>query len=215
MIYQTENLNNLYEALVKAQGEMDGAVKDSTNPHRKSSYASLESHINASRPFLVKNGLCVLQRVISQEGKYYLVTRLAHQSGQHIENSFELKTATNDMQGLGAAITYARRYAYSSLICQITMDDDDGEEDRKKKEEEEKKLKEEEDKKLKEEEEKQKMQPLTPQQIAEIEKLVQQDERLENRLSEILGACNLSEVSSLPRKYFHKCIKALNEELNK
>ena len=54
----SEALNEIFDALSKAQGEMEGAKKDSTNPHFKSKYADLESVVDACRIPFAKHGLC-------------------------------------------------------------------------------------------------------------------------------------------------------------
>ena len=122
-------INELMSALAKAQAEMRIAGKDSNNPYFKSKYADLASIVAASRPFLTKNGLCVMQQLLlNEEGKRMLVTILGHSSGQYVTSRLLLLTAKEDIQSLGSAITYMRRYAYASLVGVIADDeDDDGE----------------------------------------------------------------------------------------
>src|SRR5690606_13851005 len=57
---------------------------------------------------------------------YYIRTVLGHSSGQWISSTFRLIVGKNDMQGLGSAITYARRYAISALVGVVDTEDDDG-----------------------------------------------------------------------------------------
>lgn len=118
--------SKLYEALSKAQAEIKPAVLDMTNPHFKSKYASLTSILEAIREPLAKNNLCVLQQVESIDESYWITTILAHSSGQEISNSFRLIVNKNDMQGLGSAITYGRRYGISALLGVVDTEDDDG-----------------------------------------------------------------------------------------
>jgi hypothetical protein len=126
---KSAELNELFAALAKAQSEMRVAGKDSNNPFFKSKYADLASVVAASRPVLTKNGLCVMQSIhVSEQGQRTLVTILGHSSGQYISSTVEIKPLKEDMQSLGSAITYMRRYSYASLVGVIADDeDDDGE----------------------------------------------------------------------------------------
>lgn len=124
---QSEIINELAAALSKAQGEMQAAIKDKVNPFFKSSYADLGSVWDAARPVLSKYGLCVMQTTELQADKTIMVTTLAHTSGQWVKSFLPLNPAKNDSQGVGAAITYLRRYSLSALVGVVCDDDDDGE----------------------------------------------------------------------------------------
>lgn len=127
--YESTELADLFAALAKAQLEMNVANTEHTNPYYKSKYADLTSVVVASRPFLAKNGLSVMQRVISNdEGKIKLFTRLCHASGQWIESNIPIVPLKPDIQSLGAYLTYLRRYMYASIVGVVVADeDDDGE----------------------------------------------------------------------------------------
>jgi hypothetical protein len=58
---QSETIIKLAEAMSKAQAEMGGAVKDSSNPFFKSSYADLTSVIKAIKEPFANNGLSFVQ----------------------------------------------------------------------------------------------------------------------------------------------------------
>lgn len=120
-------MKELYSALVKAQSQIRGAVKDSLNPHFRNKYADLGSVWDACREALHKNGLAVIQLSdVDASGAPVLLTRIIHESGQHIEGRYPLvcKDPT-DPQKLGSATTYARRYALAAAIG-IIQEDDDG-----------------------------------------------------------------------------------------
>lgn len=120
-------MKELYSALVKAQSQIRGALKDSVNPHFKNRYADLGSVWDACRDALHKNGLAVIQLSdVDASGAPVLLTRIIHESGQHIEGRYPLvcKDPT-DPQKLGSATTYARRYALAAAIG-IIQEDDDG-----------------------------------------------------------------------------------------
>jgi len=126
---ETPQLNELFAALAKAQMEMEIAKTDSSNPYFKSSYADLASIVKASRPFLAKNGLAVIQRVVSDErNALSLHTRLCHASGQWMESKMPINPPKQDIQSLGSYITYLKRYNYAAIVGVVASgDDDDGE----------------------------------------------------------------------------------------
>lgn len=123
---RSETIGKLSEALSKAQGVMEAAKKDSINPHFKNKYADLAAVIEAIKEPLSQHGLSYTQTFIEENEKTSLMTTLMHVSGEWIQSKLKLIVIKNDMQGLGSAITYARRYSLSS-IAGLTQDDDDGE----------------------------------------------------------------------------------------
>lgn len=127
--HESEDSGKLYEALAKAQLEMEIAKMDSANPFFKSKYADLTSIMKASRPYLAKNGLSVIQRILpGKENTSFLYTRLGHASGQWIESRVHIEPLKKDVQSLGSYITYLRRYSYGALVGVVSSEeDDDGE----------------------------------------------------------------------------------------
>ena len=125
---QTQSLGKLAEALSKAQAEIKGAIKDSENPHFRSSYADLESVWEACRGVITKYGLSVVQTNGRDQHGMYLRTTLLHTSGENISGDTPILLGTRqDMQALGSAITYARRYGLAAIVGIAPKDDDDGE----------------------------------------------------------------------------------------
>jgi hypothetical protein len=134
---QSEQINELAAALAKAQTTMKVPEKDCNNPYFKSQYASLESIGKASLPSLRENGLAIIQGPDYKEGHMVLVTKLIHTSGQWIESYAPLLPAKQDSQGVGAAITYMKRYAWSAMVGLAGADaDDDGNAERERLEKE-------------------------------------------------------------------------------
>ena len=116
----------LIKALIKARGEFAPVVKDGKNPHFKSRYATLDSVVEAITPALLKNGLILLQPISQgEDGGMVLITQLWHESGERFEFKFVLPQLA-DLQKMGSAITYARRYSILSLLGIAPEDDDDG-----------------------------------------------------------------------------------------
>lgn len=120
----SEQINEISAALAKAQGEMQNAAFNKTNPHFKSKYADLAAIREATIPALAKNGLSIVQGTQHLDDAWALVTRLSHSSGQWMETDYPLVHLPNDPQKQGGAMTYARRYAWSAL-CAIAADEDD------------------------------------------------------------------------------------------
>jgi hypothetical protein len=115
--------DKIIPAYIKAEHTVGSVKKTANNPHFRSKYADLEAVMEACSDALEKNGLAVWQS-INEEGDR-LITRLYHSSGQWMEGYTPLIIAKNDMQGLGSAYTYARRYGLMSIMG-IAPEDDDG-----------------------------------------------------------------------------------------
>lgn len=122
---KSEHINELASALSKAQGEMELAQKTNENPFFKSSYADLAECWNVCRAPLSKNGLCVVQTIDQTDKGTVLETLLAHSSGQWISGHQYIVPVKNDPQGVGAAITYARRYGLMAIVGIAPCDEDD------------------------------------------------------------------------------------------
>jgi hypothetical protein len=135
----SEHINELATALAKAQGEITGALKDSANPFFKSKYADLASCWDACRAPLSNNGLAVVQltekgepvtvewdktdqktgEVTSFKCNTYeqvIVTMLMHSSGQFIKSALALIPREVSEMGIGACITYGRRYGLAAML---------------------------------------------------------------------------------------------------
>jgi hypothetical protein len=112
-------------ALVKAQSQIEGAKKDSKNPHFKSSYADLASVWDACRDALHANGFSVIQGGELLDDHWVMKTTLLHETGQASSSYVPLLNSKGDMQGLGSAMTYARRYGLAAIVG-VCPEDDDG-----------------------------------------------------------------------------------------
>ncbi len=124
---KSDNIDELATALSKVQAKLAGAKMDGSNPFFKSKYATLLSVWEASRKPLTDNGLSVVQTCSVGESEGLIVdTTLLHSSGQWISGELAIKPTKNDPQGVGSAITYARRYGLAAIIG-ICPEDDDAE----------------------------------------------------------------------------------------
>jgi len=113
-------ISELAAALAAAQGMMENAIMNRTNPHFKTKYADLAAVLNAARKPLSANGLAIVQTI----GDGVLHTRLLHTSGQWIASEHPLPMSGKP-QEIGSALTYARRYSLSALIGIAADEDDD------------------------------------------------------------------------------------------
>lgn len=127
--YCSAEIHDIATALAKAQGEFKVAELNKKNPYFKSSYADLESIVQASRPALTKNGLAVIQNLIhTDDGLLVLITKLMHTGGQWIQSKVKILPAKNDIQTISSTITYQKRICYATLLGVVSGDeDDDGE----------------------------------------------------------------------------------------
>lgn len=124
---KSETIGKLAEALAKAQGMMEGAKKDSTNPFFKSKYSDLASVWEACRKPLSENGLSVSQIVnTADDGSPIIVTLLMHTSGEWLSGELVMHITKIDPQTIGSATTYGRRYALAAIVG-IAPEDDDAE----------------------------------------------------------------------------------------
>lgn len=130
MEYQSQEIGELAAALASAQATFTFASKDSTaamGSAGKRKYADLQSVLEAVREGLTANGLAVVQAPMPEEKGIKLRTTLAHKSGQWIASELYLpQDKMGGVQGMGSALTYARRYALAAMVG-IAQDDDDGE----------------------------------------------------------------------------------------
>lgn len=125
--YQSENITDLAKALLNVQRTMQPVTKDAENPFTKSWYASLNSVIDACRDALIENGiwLCQYPVPVEQPNSIGLVTKLTHaESGQWQSSLAVVPLPKADPQGMGSAMTYARRYALTAMLGMVTEDDD-------------------------------------------------------------------------------------------
>ena len=125
--HQSENITDLAKALLCVQRTVQPATKDAENPFTKSWYASLNSVMDACRDALIENGIWLCQYPVSveQPNTIGLVTKLTHaESGQWQSSLAVVPLPKADPQGMGSAITYARRYALTAMLGMVTEDDD-------------------------------------------------------------------------------------------
>ncbi len=117
---------NLAKALFAIQGELSGVKKDSTNPHFKNKYASLEAVIETVRPAMRKHGVVFMQSPGKfQDGALTVTTTLIHaESGECMGTEMSSPLQKADPQGVGACVTYLCRYSLMAMLGIPPVDDD-------------------------------------------------------------------------------------------
>ena len=125
---QSAEIGEIAAALSVAQAEINPAEKNATNPHLKNKYVNISAIYDAVREVLPKHGLCVVQTMLPTDGtRAHVRTTLAHKSGQWFASECVMPLdRQGGAQGMGSAITYARRYSLSAILGVVTDEDDDG-----------------------------------------------------------------------------------------
>lgn len=126
-LMMSDQLNELAEALSKAQFAIQNVSKDKQAFGYK--YADLASCLDAIKKPLADNFLSISQIFSYDEGrKPILITMLLHKSGQWLKSFFPIEPVavkgSNDLQQLGAGISYVRRYALAAIIG-LSQEDND------------------------------------------------------------------------------------------
>jgi hypothetical protein len=123
----SQTIAALAASMAKAQAAIEGAAKDTLNPHFRAKYADLASVVAAIKRPLADNGLAYTQVLHDGESAAAKVeTIIMHSSGEWLSNGvFSVPVDKNNAQGYGSALTYARRYSLSAAFG-VAPEDDDG-----------------------------------------------------------------------------------------
>ena len=119
-----------WEKLLAAQKELPTHLQNESEGHNNT-YLSLAALIRQVRPTLNKHGLVLTQGPKCIEGKAWMVTRITlSKTGMTVaESEWPLDGSgakgMSAAQAVGAAATYSKRYALTSLLGLGTSDDPD------------------------------------------------------------------------------------------
>lgn len=127
-----DNVKEYNSALLNLHSEIEALKKSEDNPFFKSSYVPLPAMLKELKPLYQKHGFVLTQptRVIFENG---VVTNVVTSKLTHVNTGLsevsELALTSDvlsksDMQKLGGAITYGRRYTLSALNSLEEVDDD-------------------------------------------------------------------------------------------
>src|SRR6516164_9683264 len=132
----SETIGKIAAALAKAQGELTNPEKSLTatipasatgEEERTFRYASLASGLEIVRKCLGQHEIATIQTtaIDRDAGQIRLTTLLAHASGEWIASDWPIcpLTDTASPKRMGAALTYARRYALFALVGIAGEDD--------------------------------------------------------------------------------------------
>jgi hypothetical protein len=127
----SSSIKELATALAKAQASMSPAKLERLNPHFKSKFAGLPEIRDVAK-VLHTFGLAYTQDVWT-EGESMEVaccsTTILHLSGEWKESPpLKLRAQQATPQGVGSALTYARRYSLAAQLGIVADEDDDGNE---------------------------------------------------------------------------------------
>src|SRR6266404_2866671 len=132
----SQSISSIASALAKAQGELNNPEKSLTatirspfprQADRTFRYASLASGLDIIRKSLGQQEIATVQTTTIDQstGHIQLTTVLAHASGEWISSEWPV-CAVSEMAAphrMGAALTYARRYALFALVGIAGEDD--------------------------------------------------------------------------------------------
>jgi hypothetical protein len=131
----SESIGTIAAALAKAQSELSNPEKSLTatirspfprENDRTFRYASLASGLDIVRKALGKHEIATVQTTaIDEAGLIRLTTVLAHSSGEWVSSDWPVCPASETAapHRMGAALTYARRYALFTLVGIAGEDD--------------------------------------------------------------------------------------------
>jgi len=111
----------IYKKLLDIQKKGIVLDKDGTNPHFRSSYVTLNEVLSKVKKPLNDAGIVLVQTL---KDDVLLTILIDTEDDTKVSSSLKLIN-TPDMQKLGGAITYARRYSLIALLG-LEDDDDDG-----------------------------------------------------------------------------------------
>lgn len=122
--WSSEDTTELNKAVLEVQAKATTIGLDAANPFFKSKYASYHQIYVTMQPIFIEVGLTIQFYVLGS----HLATKVTHvASGQFEFFNQKLALAKADPQGVGAAITYMKRYTLVSYFNLDVADiDDDG-----------------------------------------------------------------------------------------
>ena len=124
---KSEKIELILKDLKAFRSNLNQPKKDGTNPHFHADYVTLEGVIQAVDEAVSGTGLLFIQEGTFEDKNVLVTTTIFHESGQFIEfNPVTIPAMRSDAQGLGSALTYAKRYSLSTAFGITSEIDDDG-----------------------------------------------------------------------------------------
>ena len=125
---QSDQVNELFGAIAKAQAEIKNPAKNTKNTYYKNEYADLTAVLNTIRPVAAAHGLSFVQSVDMIDDRVTVQSQVSHSSGQWIKCSAMVPLSDNVKnvpQEIGIISTYIRRYQAQAMWCINAEQDDD------------------------------------------------------------------------------------------
>jgi hypothetical protein len=126
-----DTATHIATALARAQGafepirrEKTVLVRTKTGGSYSFSYAPLEAILRAVQPALSEEGLALSQNIVADGSQEYVETILSL-GPQFLTTRVKIITGESGPQAYGSALTYARRYGITLLLCVCADEDDD------------------------------------------------------------------------------------------
>lgn len=168
-------------ALAKLQGEMPTITKHGKADRYK--FARYEDIDAALRPLLTEHGFSYIFVETEEKGRYK--GTLLHKDGHSMSGYFEAQPdksgSKNDIQAIGSARSYARRFIFTGLLNIVTINEDD---------------------------DAQSFSYINAVQVAEIEKMLTD---FEVDTPRFLKQTGVDSIPHIPSKMFETVIRALNQ----
>lgn len=122
----SESTEQIFKALSEFRKVLKQPLKDANNPFFNSKYVPLESVVAVIDEAIKDTGLSYVQEATSDGNTVLVATYIFHTSGEFITfDPLALPSTKNDAQGIGSAVTYAKRYALSAVFGVASDPDDD------------------------------------------------------------------------------------------
>lgn len=123
----SEQMDLLSPAMVGLQSKVKNPPYNASVETKKFTYdyVTLDAILDLLRPLLTEYKLAVMHSCTLAKGNIVIATRVMHESGQWLDVTMEFATGTWSAQGVGGALTYARRYALAALFAFCCGYDDD------------------------------------------------------------------------------------------
>lgn len=125
---EVDQKSKFHKALYALHNDIEVMKKDESNPFFKSKYVPLPKMLEVLKPKIKEHGF-ILSQPVDVTNSANQIENVVFSSLIHVETGYSdtAKLALpklDDMQKLGGAITYARRYTLSALLSLEEIDDD-------------------------------------------------------------------------------------------
>jgi len=117
----------LYSALAEFRKQLKQPMKEADNPFFHSKYVPLEAVIKSVDDAMAGTGLSWAQEIRTIDSTVQVDTKIFHDGGESmLLQGVALPIEKLTAQGVGSAITYARRYSLATAFGVASDMDDDG-----------------------------------------------------------------------------------------